>query len=209
MFKKDIKLMAFIASAMFWGSGASANDAYVEQIGDNTTVNITQYGSGNKVEGMLPGDPAIIAGDGNVVSVSQIGVDNLLKLSVGNNNIGGPGTGVTVTATADGSGNTQSIMCGGATGGCQASTITSNTSGNSNNVTQFLDGNTASSIINITGGSNTLNHTGSGAGAHTGNITVVGSTNNITLTQSGPLTTNATISHTGSNNTITVNQTGQ
>ena len=201
--------MAFVLSAMFWGSGVLANDIYIEQSGDNTTVSVTQYGAGNKVEGMLPGDPGIIAGDGNIVSISQIGVSNLLKLSVGTSNIGGPGTGVTVTATADGSGNTQSIMCGGAMGGCAATTITSNITGNSNSVTQFLDGNTTSSIINVTGGGNTLNHTGSGAGKHTGEITVVGDTNNISLTQSGPLAQNAIISHNGSGNTITVNQTGQ
>ena len=209
MYRKDIRLMAFVMSAMFWGSGVLANEVYVERIGDNSNVSITQYGSGNKVEGMTLGDPAIIAGDGNIVTVSQIGVLNTLKLSVGTSNIGGPGTGVTVTATADGSGNTQSIMCGGAMGGCAATTITSNITGNSNSVTQFLDGNATSSIVNVTGGANNLNHTASGAGAHKGEITVVGGTNNITLNQSGPLATNATISHNGTGNTITVTQTGQ
>lgn len=106
---KNYQQMAFVMAAIFAGSGAWANDVYIEQIGDNTVVNVTQYGSANKVEGLLPGDPAIIAGDGNTVSISQIGVGNTLKLSVGTNNIGGLGSGVAVTTTADGSGNTQTI----------------------------------------------------------------------------------------------------
>lgn len=197
-------------SSGMMASGAMANDIYVDQVGDNTTVSITQFGAGNKVEGMLPGEAAEIGGDGNIVTISQIGVSNLLKLTVGNSNIGGPGTGVNVTATADGSSNTQSINCGGIVGGgCMATTITSNIEGNSNQVTQLISGNTLSSVINVKGGSNIVDHTGSGAGAHTGNITIEGSTNSVTLTQSGPLATHATISHTGSNNTVTVNQQGQ
>ena len=46
--------MAFVASAMFWGSGwAADNNIYVDQAGDNSTITIRQDGSGNKVKGIL------------------------------------------------------------------------------------------------------------------------------------------------------------
>ena len=49
MFRKDIRLMAFVASAMFWGSGYAAdNSVYIDQTGDNSTITMTQDGSGNR-----------------------------------------------------------------------------------------------------------------------------------------------------------------
>ncbi len=207
MYRSDIKLMAFVASAMFWGSGALANDVYMEQVGDNTSVTVNQTGAGNSVEGVDLNSPAFIGGDGNIVSITQIGVSNVLKLSVGTSNIGGAGSGVTVTATADGSSNTQTINCSNSiAANCAATTITSNISGDSNTVTQNITGNGLSSIINVTGNGNTVGHTTSGAGAHTGNITVDGGSNNVALVQSGGLAKSATITHTGSNNTINVTQ---
>lgn len=208
--------MAFVASAMFWGSGALANDIYVEQIGDNTTVTINQTGSANLVEGIDVGQAASIGGDGNIVSINQVGAGNVLKLSVFNSNIGGPGTGATVTATASGNDNIQTISCANSTNAnCLTSTITSNITGDNNRTTQTLSGNVVSSVINVTGDYNAVTHTASGAGAHTASITVTGSgtsvasPNLVNLTQSGALAQSATITSNGSNNNISVVQQGQ
>ena len=70
-------------------SGAWANDVYVEQIGDNAIVSITQTGAGNMVNGNVGGlgnvdDPALILGDLNNVTISQIGAGNIASLIVNN-----------------------------------------------------------------------------------------------------------------------------
>ena len=54
MSKTDIKLMAFVASAMFWGSGmAGENLVYIEQAGSSSsnTITIEQVGASNWVGG--------------------------------------------------------------------------------------------------------------------------------------------------------------
>jgi len=193
-------------------TGAFANDVYVEQIGDNAIVSITQTGSGNLVNGNVGGlgsidDPALILGDLNDVTVSQIGVGNIASII-----INGPGTGTTVVVSADGSSNTQTIGCGTALSAtCNASTISSQITGNSNNTVQMLTGGVVKSTIAINGSWNNVTHTATGAGLHSGEIKVSGSgvsgaPNAVTLTQSGAYTKNAVITSNGSNNNVLVVQ---
>ena len=47
------KLLAILMMSGMVSSGAWANDVYVEQIGDNSTVSITQTGAGNMVNGNI------------------------------------------------------------------------------------------------------------------------------------------------------------
>jgi hypothetical protein len=208
------KILAILLASGMVSTGAWANDVYMEQIGDNSTVSITQTGAGNIVNGNVGGtgndtDAALIQGDLNTVTVSQIGASNTLRLQLNNSS---NGTGATVTATADGSNNDQTISCGSAlTSNCNASLISSEITGNSNITTQTLSGNTLSSKISVTGSYNTVTHTASGAGLHTGDITVTGSgvsgaLNAVILTQSGASAKNAVITSTGSSNSISVTQ---
>ena len=208
------KLLAILMTAGMLSSGAFANDVYVEQIGDNSTVSITQTGASNLVTGNVGGtgndtDPALIQGDLNTVTINQIGVSNTLRLQLNNSS---NGTGATVTATTDGSSNDQTISCGSAlTSNCNASLISSDIIGNNNITVQTLSGNALSSKISVTGNYNTVTHTASGAGSHTGDITVTGSgvngaLNAVTLTQSGALDKNAVITSTGSSNSISITQ---
>jgi hypothetical protein len=199
---KRLGMMAVIA-AMFWGSGALANDVYIEQIGDGATVTITQDGSSNRV-----GDsstPALVKGDANIVTIDQIGSSNTLDMTVN-------GTAVTAIVTTTGSYNTQTIDCGTAnTASCGSSYIKQEVTGDNNTVTQNLvAASTQHSEILISGDYNTVTHTTSGSGAHSGIITVTGgvalSGNTISLTQGGTNAQQATITSTGNSNAITVNQ---
>jgi hypothetical protein len=194
-------------------SGAFANDVYVEQIGDNAIVSITQTGAGNLVNGNVGGlgnvdDAALILGDLNDVTISQIGAGNTISMIVNN----GAGTGATVVVSADGNSNTQTIGCGTAlSSSCSAGTISSQITGNSNNTVQTLSGGVVKSTIAINGNWNNVTHTATGAGLHSGEITVSGSgvsgaANAVTLTQSGALTKNAVITSNGSNNNVIVTQ---
>lgn len=208
------KLLAILMTSGMMASGAFANDVYVEQIGDNSTVSITQTGSGNLVNGNVGGtgnidDSALIKGDNNNVTVSQIGVNNTLSLVINNETNGG---GATVVVSADGIGNNQTIGCGTPlSSSCNASIIRSEITGNYNNTVQNLTGGVVQSKISINGNYNNVTHTASGAGLHSGDITVSGSgtstiANAVTLTQSGALAKNAVITSNGTNNNITVTQ---
>lgn len=208
------KLLAILVVSGMVSSGAWANDVYVEQIGDNAIVSITQTGAGNMVNGNVGGtgnvdDAALIRGDLNDVTISQIGSGNILSLILNNE---ANGTGSTVVVSADGSSNTQSIGCGTAlSSSCNASIIRSEITGNSNNTVQMLSGGAVKSTIAINGNYNNVTHTASGVGQHSGEITVSGSgvsgaANAVTLTQSGAMTKNAIITSNGSNNNINITQ---
>ncbi len=207
MYKKDIKLMAFVMSAMFWGSWASANEVYMEQVGDNTTVTILQDGNGNRIDDGIGGN-AYIGGDNNVVAINQVGSNNSLTLSV-NSLLGG----MSITSTVTGDDNNQVIQCGSSnSASCNASTIVQGITGNSNNVSTLMTGGgTYSSNIGVTGNYNNVTHNQSGAGAHTGTITVNSSgtsstPNVVNLTQSGINAKSATITTTNANGNISVTQ---
>ena len=211
------KLLAILMTSGMMSSGALANDVYVEQIGDNTSVSITQTGAGNLVNGNVGGtgsndDAAIIRGDLNNVTISQIGASNTISMIINNET---SGTGSTVVVSADGSNNNQTIGCGTALSStCNASIIRSEISGNSNNTVQMLTGGVLQSKIAVNGNYNNVTHTASGAGAHSGEITVSGfnssgSPGAVTLTQSGASAKNAVITSNGSNNNVIVIQSDQ
>jgi hypothetical protein len=212
--KLSRKVLTSLMMAGMLSSGAWANDVYVEQIGDNSTVSITQTGAGNMVNGNLAGlgnsdDPALIRGDLNDVTINQLGSGNILSLILNNEN---NGTGATVVLSADGSSNTQNVSCGTAlSSSCNASIIRSEIVGSNNNTVQTLSGGAIKSTIAINGSWNNVTHTASGVGFHSGEITVSGSGSNgaanaVTLTQSGAMTKNAVISSNGSNNNVIVIQ---
>ena len=212
--KLSRKVLTSLMMAGMLSSGAWANDVYVEQIGDNSTVSITQTGAGNMVNGNLAGlgnsdDPALIRGDLNDVTINQLGSGNILSLILNNEN---NGTGATVVLSADGSSNTQNVSCGTAlSSSCNASIIRSEITGNNNNTVQMLSGGAVQSKIAVNGNYNNVTHTASGVGQHSGEITVSGSgssslANAVTLTQSGALTKNAIITSNGSNNNVIVTQ---
>jgi hypothetical protein len=208
------KLLIALAVSGLVSAGAWANDVYVEQIGDNSTVSITQTGAGNLVNGNVGGtgntdDAALIRGDLNDVTVNQIGSANILSIVLNNET---KGTGTTVVVSADGSNNTQTIGCGTAlSSSCNASIIRSEITGNNNNTVQMLSGGAVQSKIAVNGNYNNVTHAASGVGLHSGEITVSGSgsssiANAVTLTQSGALAKNAVITSNGSNNNINITQ---
>ena len=208
------KILAILMTTVMLSSGVWANDVYVEQIGDNSSVSITQIGAGNMVNGNIGGtgnvdDAAIIRGDLNDVTVNQLGVGNILSIVLNNES---NGTGSTVVVSADGSNNTQEISCGTAlSSSCNASVIRSEITGNNNNTVQTLSGGAVQSKIAVNGNWNNVTHIASGAGQHSGEITVSGSgvsgaANAVTLTQSGAQTKNAVITSNGSNNNVIVTQ---
>jgi hypothetical protein len=176
-----------------------ANEVYIEQIGNNSTVTITQEGADNRIGTTL--NPAYIGSGSNTVIIDQIGSTNTLDMVVN-----GAGTDVTVSTT--GSNNVQEINCG-TTGsaGCSGSTITQTIAGDTNTVTQNLgDGANHTSNITVTGDTNAVTHTSTATGTTSADITVLGNTNTVGVTQSGMLNHSVVVNSTGDLNTINIVQ---
>lgn len=212
--KLSIKLLTGLLASGLLSTAAWSNDVYVEQIGDNAKVTITQTGAGNKVNGNIGGagnvdDMAIIKGDLNDVTITQLGVSNTVSMVVNNQT---NGSGSIIVVSADGSNNNQTVSCGSAlSASCNAGIIKSEIMGDSNNTVQTLNGGVAKSTIAINGDYNNVTHTASGIGLHSGEITVSGSGTSgvasvVSLLQSGAMTKNAIITSNGSNNNILVTQ---
>ena len=212
--KLSIKLLTGLLASGLLSTAAWSNDVYVEQIGDSAKVTITQTGAGNKVNGNIGGagnvdDMAIIKGDLNDVTITQLGVSNTVSMVVNNQT---NGSGSIIVVSADGSNNNQTVSCGSAlSASCNAGIIKSEIMGDSNNTVQTLNGGVAKSTIAINGDYNNVTHTASGIGLHSGEITVSGSGTSgvasvVSLLQSGAMTKNAIITSNGSNNNILVTQ---
>lgn len=204
MYKKDIKLMAFVASAMFWGSGwAADNSIYLEQAGDNSTISITQDGAGNKVKGILTNgtaggttDPAKLTGDNQTVTIQQTGATNVLSLGV--NSTVSSGVGVNLNYSVSDGGNTGYININ--------NNGTSTASNNVIGITQ--SGGSAITTLNMTGTNNNLSVTQSGGpnNKFVGTINADDTVATVSNTLGGGNET--TLNMTGDNGQVSVTTTG-
>lgn len=217
MFNKNIKLMAFIASALFWGSGFAA-DVYIEQAGDTSTFNITQAGAGNRVG--TSGAVSVFTGNSQTIDITQTGANNTADLTVN-------GGSTTIDYAATGGSNDLQVEIDGGTG----NTFNIVKEGDSNRVTvcgtnnAFGQGaaagnavgcstgvavNDTTNTINIAGDSNSVNL--ALASPNATNVINIGQTtasdsNIVNVTQTGALAThnvNATIN--GNTNTLNITQ---
>jgi len=197
------KTMLVLITALAWSGVSFANDIYVEQIGDGTTINLTQDGTGNTIGSSQ--DFVFVGGNSNTVNVTQSGNSNQLAMLMN-----GDSTSVTLTTT--GNGNNQTVSCGSSSEpSCSGSILSQTITGDNNIVTQnFATGANHESKITITGDSNIVSHVSTANGISNVDITVVGGTaldpNNISVTQSGSTAQSITLSSTGNGNTIAIVQ---
>jgi trimeric autotransporter adhesin len=196
--KRTILIVAMMLAGI---GGVIANEVYIEQVGDSSTITVTQDGTGNKVGDSGVGNEAFIGGGSNTVTIDQIGSNNTLAMV-----INGAGTNSAVSVT--GSGNQSTIECGTtASAGCSGSIINQTISGDDNIVSQNLGtGANHTSEINITGSTNTVTHTSTNSGASTVNITATGDLNTIGVTQSGITAKTVSVNSTGNSNTVSITQ---
>jgi hypothetical protein len=210
MYKKDIRLMAFVASAMFWGSGvwAADNSIYIEQAGDNSTITMTQDGSGNRVKGILLNgsaggttDPAKLTGNAQTINIGQVGSNNTLALGI-NSTQGGSVTGysnigVNLNYQVTGSNNTGYIN------------INNNGVGTSSgNVIGITQDGGATATLNMTGTSNqlTVNTAGGSGNIFTGTINADETV--ATVNQTGGGGNETTLNMTGNKGSISLTSVG-
>jgi hypothetical protein len=192
-------LTAILATTVTLSLGVLANEVYIEQVGNSSTINVTQQGTDNRIGEAAA--PAYIGSGSNTVTIDQIGSTNTLDMVVN-----GAGTDVIVTTTGDN--NVQTINCGTTqSAGCSGSYIKQQVTGDSNTVTQELgSGANHTSEITVSGDSNTVTHTSTATGITSANITVTGNTNTVGVTQSGMLNKSVTVTSTGNSNTVNITQ---
>jgi hypothetical protein len=196
-----MKRTILIVAMMLASLGVTANEVYIEQVGDSSTITVTQDGTGNKVGDSGTGNEAFIGGGSNTVTIDQVGSNNTLAMTVN-------GASASVIVDVTGSGNESTINCGTTqSAGCSSSTIKQVIAGDDNIVTQNLGtGANHYSEINITGDTNTVTHTSTNSGASTVNITATGDLNTIGVTQSGLTAKTVSVNTTGNSNTVSITQ---
>jgi hypothetical protein len=208
------KLFATMLMALSVSTFAADNSIYIDQMGDNATISVTQDGSGNAVRGIQGvgtsnATPAKIYGDGTLVAVTQIGANNTLNLGITSTIAAGAGTGTSVTYSV--------------TGNNATATINSNANGQgtsaSNTIGVTQSGNYAAATVNVLGANNQLSITTSGGNNNIVTATQNGDNNNTIISNTGgggnSTTTSQTgdkgminISTVGASNTTTVTQSG-
>jgi hypothetical protein len=220
MSKKFSKLMTVLAFMLSSTAYAGDNVIFLNQIGDNSTVTMTQDGVSNTIQGirsvgLSPYKSAIIAGDSNTVTVSQIGSDNELSMEID----------TTIAAGATGNNFTYSV-----TGNNATAVIDSNGDGTlvsaSNIISVTQTGDYANLDANVIGSKNTLTASTTGGSYNSIISSINGDSNSQTITVTGGGNNQITVSQgskakaatadtglvllniTGASNTVSIDQTG-
>lgn len=215
---KSLKL--FIMILLFSISAFAAdNSIYIDQSGDNSTIDVTQTGAGNVIRGIQgvgTGNttPAKIYGNNSNIDIQQIGSTNTLNLGLNVSTAAGRAYGIDLTYYVTGNNGTATINSNNAGSGTSGSNfidvrqtgnsagINLNILGSKNDFTAVTSGgasNTITATINADETVSNISMTGGGNNSFTGtlssnkghvNLTTVGASNGITLTQTGTAGTN-------------------
>ena len=208
--------IAILILSSFWAAGTGyASDVYITQAGSSTTIDITQTGDGNTVGTSSTSSTFYGTSD---IDISQIGASNTADVST---TVGT--TGTTLNYSAAGGSNVLDVQIDGATD----TTLTTNISGDSNEVTLCgtlttnagtatsaacatgVQVNTTTTNVAITGDSNKV-AVGADSADAVNNITIganeSSSSNIVNLQQSGLDIPVTTLSIDGSSNEVNIIQ---
>ena len=161
-------------------ANATTNSIFIDQSGDNPTVNMNQIGSGNKAGSSM--NPVYLRGfDQKIVTIQQGNNNNISTLQI-INDAAGAGVGATVTIEQIGNSNTVDAICGDTTTGCNKAQINWAFSGDNNSMYFRGQGDSLTSQINVAGNGNAFNVAMAGNN-HTNIIDISGNNNSVNLTQ--------------------------
>ena len=201
-------------------AGAADNSIYIDQTGDNSTINITQSGYGNVVRGIQPlpnaNDNTVnarIYGSNNQLAITQTGSNNRLDLGVqtmtGNGGAGNP----TVTYTVTGDNAKAKIDSNNeGTGISESNSIAVNQTGNNSGLNARVLGGENSLSINTGGGDGNGVNSFVNGGNNSQNISLLGGGNNVATVLQGvasPVNNSSVgINLVGASNVFSVTQDG-
>jgi len=170
---------------------AADNSIYIDQSGSNATVTVNQDGYGNVVRGIQANGvsdntvSAKVYGNGNGVTVNQVGISNTLSLGI-NTTTGG------VTTLPDGTTVTAPTVNYSVTGNYGTAVINSNNAGVSGaSVSNYINiqqtGNFANTNVNVLGANNAIKATTDGGDDNSFVSTIKGNNNsqNVSMTGGG------------------------
>lgn len=189
---------------------AADNKVYIDQIGDRSTITITQDGSSNLVKGVGTAQDANakIYGDDTALTVMQSGSGNQLVMGIAG---GALGSNNVVAYSVTGNMGNATIDCNNAeTGKCNANNIGITQVGNNSLSTVSVNGQNNVVTGNTSGGNNNqlnFNITGDGLNPSIA-ITGAGNSGSITMTPTAGINATATMTITGASNNVSITQTG-
>jgi len=204
------------------GTSVYANEIYVDQIGDNLNLNITQSGTGNYFgdisgNGTLSqsgGAPVVLEGDDMTFSITQTGNNNEIAATIKGNTYTGnwqfTGDNNTVDMTCDSQGAVQ----------CESVTVDITTNGSNNAFNVFIGENKIAdnlvAAFTVDGDGNTVNADLDAVNAdvtltldNTASLAASGNTVNIDQDDAGDINGHSiTYDHTGGAADINITQSG-
>lgn len=215
---KSLKLfvMVLLVSGLAWGAD---NSIYVDQSGDDSTIDVTQTGAGNVLRGIQGAGtgnttPAKFYGDNSIVDIRQVGSDNTANIGFNVSTAAGYAYGIDLTYYVTGNNAVATFNINNAgTGTAGSNTIDVRQTGNTAGINLNMLGSKNSFIATTTGGaSNTITATVNADDTNTNlavsaggnnavtfnltsnkavnNIDIAGASNSLNLTQSGVAGTN-------------------
>jgi hypothetical protein len=218
MMIKSLKLFVMILLLSF-NVLAADNSIYIDQSGDNSTIDVVQTGAGNVIRGIQGvgtsnTTPAKMYGNNSAIDIQQIGSTNTLNLGLNVSTAAGRAYGIDLTYYVTGNNGTATINSNNAGSGTSGSnfidvrqtgnsaSINLNVLGSKNDFTAVTSGGASNSItatINADETVSNISMTGGASNTFTGtlssnkgqvNLTTVGASNGITLSQTGTAGTN-------------------
>lgn len=186
---------------------STSNKVYIDQIGDNINLNVTQTGAGNKVGNGLSTNGLYLRGNNQTITTIQNGSNNNIEanLSTGTGN----NAQATVTIQQMGDNNSVNSTCGvGTQNTCNNLTINWKLTGINNSISFGGSGDNINSAIDTTGDNNSFNILATDKSAQLLNVT--GSTNSFNVDQFGGSTNGQSLKVTlfGDSNSFTSAQGG-
>jgi hypothetical protein len=195
-------------------ANASTNKIFLDQSGDNPTINLNQTGNSNR-QGSAE-SPIYLRGIGQTVTTIQSGNANEIDLSAVNATTGN-GVGASITIQQLGNSNKVDAACGSGTGsdgttvlsGCRAADLNWKLTGNSNLIQYRATGENQRSAITVSGSSNSF-YVDSLTPNNSQTISVIGDSNSMNVLQNGTGASGSSVlvDLTGTSNTINVTQGG-
>lgn len=198
------KLLLALGIILFSSVAQAQNTVYIDQIGNNSSIDVTQTGIDNVLGNSTK--KAVFYGDSQGVTITQIGSYNSSVIDV-------QGNGTTLSSLVTGDSNQVNVSCGTTGPLCNQSAITATATGDQNTIN--VTGSAKSTVgASVTGNNNTVNVSSITTNLNGSTATVTqtgGDANNISVTQNGPAGLNgfqATVEVTGGGNVIGVTQGG-
>lgn len=217
-------LIVMLTSSVAFAQNNTTNAIYIEQVGDTSSIAVTQEGDGNQLGSSgsdfnLVGDNQIVTivqqgprnvmygyirnGDNVTFNSQQLGFDNSANINMGN---AASVAGTTFNLDVFGNGNVTNFTQGAVSSAINA-TLNYTFSGDLNTLTSTIESDNVTNTFEVTGNQNTITTLQNGFTDKNIDLKLLGSYNNINISQTSLSNVDTLVlDSTSSNSTISINQ---